>query len=140
MATADDPHPPTLDSTATTSMDEKESQISTFIAAIEQTIVATALPTIAKSFVASSVDYTWIGAAYLLPAAAATPSWNKVSDIFGRKPIILLAVFVFFIGSLIAALAINIRMLIAGRILQGTGGGGILSLSATVIGDIFSPR
>ena len=112
---------------------------STFIAAVEQTIVATALPTIAEAFKASAIGYTWIGTSYLLPAAAATPTWNKVSDIFGRKPIILLAIFVFFIGSLIAALSINLHMLIGGRVVQGIGGGGILSLSATVIGDVFSP-
>ena len=112
---------------------------STFIAAIEQTIVATALPTIAAALNASAIGYTWIGTSYLLPAAAGTPTWNKISDIFGRKPIILLAIFVFFIGSLIAALSINLHMLIGGRVVQGIGGGGILSLSATVIGDVFSP-
>ncbi|XXG99368.1 hypothetical protein Hte_005705 [Hypoxylon texense] len=114
--------------------------ISTFIAAIEQTIVSTAVPTIAKSFAASEVDYAWIGTAYLLPAAAATPPWGKISDIFGRKPILLAAIVVFFIGSLIGALSNNMQALIAGRVIQGTGGGGILGLSATVIGDVFSPR
>ncbi|KAI1394377.1 MFS general substrate transporter [Hypoxylon trugodes] len=114
--------------------------ISTFIAAIEQTIVATAVPTIAKSFQATGLDYAWIGTAYLLPAAAATPPWGKISDIFGRKPILLAAIVIFFIGSLIGALANNINTLIAGRVIQGTGGGGILGLSATVIGDVFSPR
>ncbi|KAI1128297.1 major facilitator superfamily domain-containing protein [Nemania abortiva] len=114
--------------------------ISTFIAAIEQTIVSTAVPTIAKAFNASEVDYAWIGTAYLLPAAAATPPWGKISDIFGRKPILLAAVAVFFIGSLIGAVTPNIHGLLAGRVIQGTGGGGILGLSATVIGDVFSPR
>lgn len=52
----------------------------------------------------------------------------------------MISIVVFFIGSLIGALAINIDMLIAGRVIQGTGGGGILGLSATVIGDVFSPR
>ncbi|KAI1113276.1 MFS general substrate transporter [Nemania sp. NC0429] len=114
--------------------------ISTFIAAIEQTIVSTAVPTIAKAFDATEVDYAWIGTAYLLPAAAATPPWGKISDIFGRKPILLASIAVFFIGSLIGALAPNIQGVLAGRVIQGTGGGGILSLSATVIGDVFSPR
>ncbi|KAI0097800.1 major facilitator superfamily-domain-containing protein [Hypoxylon sp. NC0597] len=114
--------------------------VSTFIAAIEQTIVATAVPTIAKSFQATELEYAWIGTAYLLPAAAATPPWGKISDIFGRKPILLASIVVFFIGSLIGALANNINTLIAGRVIQGTGGGGILGLSATVVGDVFSPR
>ncbi|KAI1099537.1 MFS general substrate transporter [Jackrogersella minutella] len=114
--------------------------VSTFIAAIEQTIVATAVPTIAKSFQATELEYAWIGTAYLLPAAAATPPWGKLSDIFGRKPILLASIVVFFIGSLIGALANNINTLIAGRVIQGTGGGGILGLSVAVVGDVFSPR
>ncbi|KAI1500569.1 MFS general substrate transporter [Biscogniauxia marginata] len=117
--------------------------ISTFIAAIEQTIVSTVVPTIAKAFKATEVEYAWIGTAYLLPAAGkspATPPWGKISDIFGRKPILLAAIAVFFVGSLIGALANNIGALIAGRVIQGTGGGGILGLSATVVGDVFSPR
>ncbi|OTA53946.1 hypothetical protein K449DRAFT_417154 [Hypoxylon sp. EC38] len=107
---------------------------------IINTIVATAVPTIAKSFQATELEYAWIGTAYLLPAAAATPPWGKISDIFGRKPILLSSIVVFFIGSLIGALANNINALIAGRVIQGTGGGGILGLSATVVGDVCSPR
>ncbi|KAI2638711.1 MFS general substrate transporter [Hypomontagnella submonticulosa] len=114
--------------------------ISTFIAAIEQTIVATAIPTIAKAFQATELEYAWIGTAYLLPAAASTPPWGKISDIFGRKPILLAAIAIFFIGSLIGALANDIGTLIAGRVIQGTGGGGIFGLSVTVVGDVFSPR
>lgn len=72
--------------------------------------------------------------------AAATPPWGKLSDIFGRKPILLAAIAVFFIGSLIGALANNMNALIAGRVIQGTGGGGILGLCVTVVGDVFSPR
>ncbi|KAI0383340.1 MFS general substrate transporter [Hypomontagnella monticulosa] len=114
--------------------------ISTFIGAIEQTIVATAAPTIAKSFQATELEYAWIGTGYLLSAAASTPPWGKISDIFGRKPILLTAIVIFFVGSLISALANSIGMLIAGRVIQGTGGGGIMGLSITVIGDVFSPR
>ncbi|CZR60925.1 related to DHA14-like major facilitator efflux transporter (MFS transporter) [Phialocephala subalpina] len=114
--------------------------IAAFIAALEQTIVSTAIPTIAASFHISELEYTWIGTAYLLPTAAATPPLAKLSDIFGRKPILLLAIIIFFIGSIIGALATNIHMLMAGRVIQGTGAGGILGISATVIGDVFSPR
>ncbi|KAJ5726664.1 uncharacterized protein N7483_008021 [Penicillium malachiteum] len=113
--------------------------IPTFIAALEQTIVATAVPTIAKHFNASTVEYAWIGTAYLLPAAASAPPWGSLSDIFGRKPTLLASIFVFFIGSLIGALAPNIHAILAGRVIQGTGGGGILGLSATVVADAFSP-
>ncbi|PYH95598.1 putative efflux pump antibiotic resistance protein, partial [Aspergillus ellipticus CBS 707.79] len=114
--------------------------ISTFIAALEQTIISTAADSISRSFNSSEMDFTWIGTAYLLPAAAATPPWGKLSDIFGRKPVLMITIIVFWIGSLIGALSINIKMLIGARVIQGIGGGGILGLSGTVIGDAFSPR
>ena len=71
---------------------------------------------------------------------ASVPPWGALSDIFGWKPALLGAIFVFFISSLIGAASPNIYALLAGRVLQGTGGGGILVLSATVVGDAFSPR
>ncbi|KAK3047141.1 hypothetical protein LTS18_013216, partial [Coniosporium uncinatum] len=103
------------------------------------TIVTTALPTIAEHF-NSAQGYIWIGSAFLLASAASTPVWGKVSDIWGRKPILLVANFVFFVGSLICALAVNVGMLIAGRAVQGLGGGGLLVLVNICIGDLFSIR
>jgi len=114
--------------------------MATFLAALDVTIVTTALPTIAAAFNASSADYTWIGSAYLLAAAAATPTWGKISDIFGRKPTILTANVVFLVGSLICALSVNIKMLIAGRVIQGIGGGGLIVLTQICISDLFSMR
>ncbi|EER24282.1 Major Facilitator Superfamily protein [Coccidioides posadasii C735 delta SOWgp] len=70
----------------------------------------------------------------------ATPIWGKVSDIFGRKPVLLAANVVFLIGSLLCAISINIRMLIGGRCVQGVGGGGLLALVNISIGDLFSMR
>ncbi|WEW57658.1 hypothetical protein PRK78_003125 [Emydomyces testavorans] len=78
--------------------------------------------------------------AYLLAAAAAAPTWGKVSDIFGRKPVLLAANLVFLSGSLICGISINIKMLIAGRAVQGVGGGGLLSLVNICISDLFSMR
>ncbi|KAL8949937.1 MAG: hypothetical protein Q9222_004004, partial [Ikaeria aurantiellina] len=92
--------------------------IAVFLAAIDTTIITTAVPTIATRFHASEADYTWIGSAYLLAAAASTPTWGKFSDIWGRKPILLVANVVFLVGSLIAALSINVKMLLAGRTIQ----------------------
>ena len=106
---------------------------------IQITIITTALPTISEYF-GSSAGYTWIGSAYLLGAAASTPVWGKVSDIFGRKPILLVANGVFFVGSLIAALSVNIGMLITARAIQGIGGGGLVVLVNICIGDLFSQR
>jgi MFS family permease len=113
--------------------------LAVFLAALDITIITTALETIAEDL-SSSAGFTWIGSAYLLAAAASTSLWGKISDIFGRKPILLLANFVFFAGSLIAGLSINIGMLIAARVIQGIGGGGLLILPNIIIGDLFSPR
>lgn len=110
-----------------------------FLAALDVTIITTALPTISEHF-HSSAGYTWIGSAYLLANSASTPLWGKISDIFGRKPILLLANVVFMVGSLIAALANSIGMLIAARAIQGMGGGGLVTLVNICISDLFSMR
>ena len=112
----------------------------TFLAALDMTIITTALPTIASSFDASSADYSWIGSSYLLGQAASTPTWAKVSDIFGRKPVLLAANVVFFVGSLICSLAMNVDMLLAGRAIQGIGGGGLTVMTQVCIGSLFSMR
>lgn len=110
-----------------------------FLAALDVTIITTALPTISAHF-HSTAGYTWIGSAYLLGNSASTPIWGKLSDIYGRKPVLLIANFGFFVGSLIAALSINIGMLIAARAIQGISGGGLVVLVNITIGDLFSPR
>ncbi|KAL1310695.1 hypothetical protein AAFC00_000954 [Neodothiora populina] len=110
-----------------------------FLAALDVTIITTALPTISEYF-HSSAGYTWIGSAYLLGNAASVPSWGKISDIFGRKPILLIANAVFLIGSLVAALSNSIGMLIAARAIQGIGGGGLVTLVNICISDLFSMR
>ncbi|KAI4281828.1 MAG: hypothetical protein L6R38_003382, partial [Xanthoria sp. 2 TBL-2021] len=114
--------------------------IAVFLAALDTTIITTAIPTIAVRFNASAADYTWIGSAYLLAAASSTPIWGKFSDIWGRKPTLLVANIVFLVGSLIAALSINVKMLLAGRAIQGIGGGGLIILANICISDLFSMR
>ncbi|KAK0732532.1 major facilitator superfamily domain-containing protein [Apiosordaria backusii] len=110
--------------------------LAVFLGALDVTIVTTALPTISDHF-QSSTGFTWIGSAFLLANAASIPSWGKISDIFGRKPMLLLANAIFMVGSLICAVSNNIGMLIAGRAVQGLGGGGLTILVKIVIGDIF---
>ncbi|KAI0912830.1 multidrug resistance protein fnx1 [Ustulina deusta] len=110
-----------------------------FLAALDATIVTTALPTIVGEFHASS-GYTWVGAAYTLASSATVPSWGKVSDIWGRKPVLLVAVGIFWIGSLVAALSKNIGQLIAARAIQGGGGGGIIVLINIAVSDLVSVR
>src|SRR5256714_6413768 len=111
-----------------------------FLAALDITIITTALPTIAIHFRASAADYTWIGSAYIVACAGAVPVWGKVSDIFGRKPALLLANAIFCGGSLISALSVSVKMLLAGRVVQGIGGGGLIILVNICISDLFSMR
>lgn len=110
-----------------------------FLAALDVTIITTALPTISENF-NSTAGYTWIGSAFLLANAASIPSWGKISDIFGRKPMLLFANVIFMVGSLVAALSTSIGMLIAARAVQGIGGGGLIILVNIVIADLFSLR
>lgn len=110
-----------------------------FLAALDVTIVTTAIPTIAAEF-RSPLGYTWVGSAYLLANAVSVPSWGKISDIWGRKPILLLAVAVFFVGSLLCAVSVSMAMLIAGRAVQGVGGGGIVVQVNICVTDLFSMR
>ncbi|KAJ6027201.1 uncharacterized protein N7446_004199 [Penicillium canescens] len=111
-----------------------------FLAALDMTIISTALPVIASQFHASESGYSWIASSYLLANAACIPLWGKLSDIWGRKNIILLANVAFLVGSLICALAKNMAMIVAGRAVQGVGGGGIIILANISVTDMFSVR
>ncbi|KAK4451395.1 putative transporter [Podospora aff. communis PSN243] len=110
-----------------------------FLAALDITIVTVAIPTITEEF-RSTAGYTWIGSAYMLASAAMAPMWGKISDIWGRKPIMLMAVGIFWVGSLLCAQSVNMGMLIAARAVQGLGGGGIIILVNICISDLFSMR
>ncbi|OAA65615.1 major facilitator superfamily transporter [Niveomyces insectorum RCEF 264] len=113
--------------------------MSVFLAALDMTIVTTALPTIAAHF-GTSAGFVWVGSAFMLASAATTASWGKASDVWGRKPVLLTASAVFFLGCALAGGAHNLPMLIAGRAVQGAGAGGLLTLSNIIIGDLFSAR
>ena len=113
--------------------------LSLFIAALDVTIVATAVPTITSELHSPS-GYAWIGGAYLIATAAGSPIWGKLSDIWGRKIMLLAAVALFIGSSVLCALAVNMTMLIAGRALQGVAGGGLIMLVNIVISDVFSMR
>jgi len=108
-----------------------------FLAALDITIVATALPTIASSLHATAIQYTWVGSAYNLASTASTPLWAKLSDVIGRKAALLTANALFLAGSLLAACSNSILVLIGGRCLQGIGGGGMMILNTIIISDIF---
>jgi EmrB/QacA subfamily drug resistance transporter len=110
-----------------------------FLSALEQTIVAPALPAIGKSL--GGIDeLSWVVTAYLLAVTAATPLFGKLSDIYGRRVVLLWAIGIFIAGSVACALAQTIWMLILARGLQGIGGGGLLPIAQTIIADLLSPR
>jgi EmrB/QacA subfamily drug resistance transporter len=110
-----------------------------FLAAVNQTIVATALPTIGRDF-ADFVNLPWVVTAFLLASTAAAPLYGKLSDIHGRRTMMLMAIGIFTIGSIACALAPNMLSLILGRALQGAGGGAIFPVAQSVIADIVAPR
>lgn len=110
-----------------------------FIAALDQTIVATALPTIGRDL-GNFTGLSWIVTAYLVAATAVSPLYGKFSDIHGRRVTMLIGISTFIAGSLACALAPNMLTLIAARALQGLGGGGLISLAQTVVADVSAPR
>jgi EmrB/QacA subfamily drug resistance transporter len=110
-----------------------------FLSALEQTIVAPALPAIGKSL-GGIDDLSWVVTAYLLAVTVTTPLFGKLSDIYGRRLILMWAIGIFIAGSVACALAQNIWMLILARGLQGIGGGGLLPTAQTIIADLLTPR
>src|SRR5437870_4340012 len=110
-----------------------------FLSALEQTIVAPALPTIGR-VLGDVEDLSWVVTAYLLSATVATPLFGKLSDIHGRRAMMLISITVFVLGSAACALAPSLPALILARALQGLGGGGLLPLAQTVIADLLPPR
>jgi EmrB/QacA subfamily drug resistance transporter len=110
-----------------------------FLSALEQTIVAPALPAIGRSL--GGIDeLSWVVTAYLLAVTAATPLFGKLSDIYGRRVVLLWAIGIFIGGSIACALAPTIWILVFARGLQGIGGGGLLPIAQTIIADLLSPQ
>lgn len=109
------------------------------LAALDQTIVSTALKTIVIDLHGLK-EYTWVVTAYLLTSTASTPLYGKVSDLYGRRVTFQFAIVTFLIGSLLAGLSQNMTQLIATRAIQGIGAGGLMALTFVIIGDIVPPR
>ncbi|MGA0862771.1 MAG: MDR family MFS transporter [Ilumatobacteraceae bacterium] len=111
----------------------------TMLAALETSIIATALPTITGEFGAFE-SFAWVGTAYIVTSAVSTPILGKLSDIYGRRTIFQTTMAVFLVGSLLCGAAQTMGQLIAARAFQGMGGGGIQALAFAVMGDILPPR
>jgi EmrB/QacA subfamily drug resistance transporter len=113
--------------------------LGSFLSSLDQTIVATALPTIVRDLGTAS-QLSWVVTAYLLASTVATGLWGKLSDLFGRKRAYLACTAIFLVGSALSGLSQSMLELILFRALQGIGGGGLMVLAQTIIGDIVSPR
>jgi EmrB/QacA subfamily drug resistance transporter len=112
--------------------------IGVFLAALDQTVVGTALPRIVTDLRGNDV-YTWAFTAYLLTATISGPLYGKLSDLFGRRPIFLLGIAIFLVGSVLAGVSPSIDWLIAARGIQGLGAGALFPIAIAIIGDIFAP-
>ncbi|KAJ9480182.1 putative Vacuolar basic amino acid transporter 5 (putative) [Pseudozyma hubeiensis] len=109
-----------------------------FLAALDQTIVSTALPIISQRLDGDPGQYSWVGSAYLLAATSLIPLYGRLSDLTGRKPLLYGAIIIFLFGSAMCGAAQNMAWLDAARGVQGIGGGGIIALINIIIGDIVS--
>ncbi|MBV9355016.1 MAG: MFS transporter, partial [Chloroflexi bacterium] len=109
------------------------------LASLDQTIVATALPTIAGDLQGLS-HLSWVVTAYLLASTASTPLWGKLGDLYGRKYFFQASIVIFLIGSALSGLSTSMWLLILFRALQGIGGGGLMIGAQAIIGDIVPPR
>ncbi|MBF5028705.1 MULTISPECIES: MDR family MFS transporter [unclassified Micromonospora] len=109
------------------------------LAALDQTIVGTALPTIVGELGGIN-HYSWVVTAYLLASTASTPLYGKMADLYGRRPVFLFSIGMFLLGSLLAGLSQDMTQLIVTRGVQGLGAGGLMTLAFTIISDVVSPR
>ena len=110
-----------------------------FLSALDQTIVGTSMRTIADDLDGMALQ-AWVTTAYLIVSCISTPIYGKLSDIFGRRPLFLIAITIFLIGSLLAGLANSMYELAVFRAIQGLGAGGLMALPLTIMGDMLAPR
>src|SRR5436305_4009378 len=110
-----------------------------FMAAVDQTLLATATPAIAGTL-GGLRDTSWIAVGYLLASATIVPVYGRLGDLHGRRDLLFVALGVFTLGSLACSLVQTLPQLVAARILQGLGGGGLMVLSQALIGELVPPR
>ncbi|EKO3494398.1 MDR family MFS transporter [Vibrio fluvialis] len=110
-----------------------------FLAAVDQTLLATATPAMVRDLGDMQLS-SWIAVGYMLAGAASVPVYGWLGDQYGRKKMLAIALSIFALGSIVCALAVNMPLLVAGRIVQGLGSGGLMSLSQALIGELVPPR
>ncbi len=111
-----------------------------FVAMLSSTVVTNALPRIVTDLDGSQSGYTWVVVSTLLAMTATTPIWGKLADLFSKKLLVQSALVIYTTGSLIAAFAPSMGVLIGGRVVQGLGVGGLTALVQVVIASMVSPR
>jgi EmrB/QacA subfamily drug resistance transporter len=110
-----------------------------FLAAVDQTIVATALPAIVAS--TGEVERaSWIVVSYLIASTIAAPIYGRLGDQFGRRQLMIVGLSIFIVASLLCAVCTSVETLTAARVLQGLGGGGLMTLSQALVGEAIPPR
>jgi len=110
-----------------------------FFSSMAATVVSTALPNIIADLHGLSL-YAWVFTAFILASAIVIPIYGKLSDVFGRKPMFVVAIGLYLVGNVLAGFAQNMEVLIAARAIAGMGGGGMQALAQITIGDIFTPQ
>ena len=113
--------------------------LSTALVAVDSTIIATAVPSVVRD-IGGFAEFPWIFSVYLLAQAVSVPVYGKLSDLFGRKPVVLWGIGLFLVGSIMCGAAWNIWLLIAFRVVQGLGAGAIQPTTITIVGDLYSVR
>lgn len=108
-----------------------------FMAAMEMTVVSTAMPTVVADL-GGAGHYAWVFTAYMLTSTVTVPIYGKLADLYGRKPVMLVAMALFLLGSMASGQARTMTQLVAFRGLQGVGAGGMQPMALTIVGDIFA--
>ena len=110
-----------------------------FLSALDQTVVGTSIRTIGDDLQGLSLQ-AWVTTAYLIVSTISTPIYGKLSDIFGRRPLFILGIVIFILGSTLSAFSTSMMMLAAFRAFQGIGAGALMALPLAIMGDILAPR